>query len=284
MWDGSPGDGRTILLWAEQGLGDTIQFCRYASLVRERGFQVLFHVPGILLNLMQSLQGVEALIAEGEPLPPHDVHCPLMSLPRLFRTTPETVPAETPYLTAHPSYVDKWRKRIAALPGRKVGLYWQGNPHHPWDRHRSVRLEEFAAFGRIAGVSLVSLQQGPGREQLEETTGSLEVVDLGPDFQTIDDLAGAIAHLDAVVSVDTSAAHLGGALAKPTWLLLSEMADWRWLTRSLGTPWYPTVRLSRQKGLGRWDITLNELCLSMADESDLLAARPDHSNREKRGI
>src|SRR5262249_13278284 len=162
-WDGTPAAGRSILAWAEQGLGDAVQFVRYAPLLADRGFRVLVHTPGPLLGLFRSLRGVAGLIAEGEPLPSHDVHCPLMSLPYRLGTTLETVPTDVPYLAADPGRIDNWRVRLDEVPGRKIGVYWQGNPHHPWDRHRSVPLYELEPLARVPGVSLVSLQQGPGR-------------------------------------------------------------------------------------------------------------------------
>jgi len=256
-WDGSSAGGRTILTWAEQGLGDTIQFVRFAPLLRERGFRVLVHTPVPLLGLFRSLRGVDGLVVEGEPLPPHDVQCPLMSLPYRLGTS-ATIPFGVPYIAADPASVEKFRPRLAEVPGLKVGLYWQGNPHHPWDRHRSLPLYELEPLARINGVSLVSLQQGPGREQAVTANRFMAVRDLGQDFEMIDDLAGVIAQLDLVVTVDTAAAHLSAALARPTWVLLSEMTDWRWLLGRPDTPWYPTMRLLRRERLGSWKAVVAE--------------------------
>jgi tetratricopeptide (TPR) repeat protein len=251
-WDGSSGQDRAILVWAEQGLGDVIQFVRYASLLKGRGFRVYLHVPGILHRLMCSLRGVDWLVAEGDTLPPHDLQCPLMSLPYRLGTTLESIPAAVPYLAADPGRQESWKKTLEQVSGRKVGLYWQGNPHHPLDRWRSLPLEQLQALTEVPDVNLVSLQQGPGREQIAGLAKNAEIVNLGEHFKTIDDLAAAIANMDLVVTVDTACAHLAGALSKPVWILLSAIPDWRWLLKRADTPWYPTARLFRQNRLGDW--------------------------------
>ena len=258
IWDSTPGGGRTILLWAEQGLGDTVQFCRYAPLVRELGFRVLLYVPRILVGLLKSLRGVDRLVPEGTEVPAHDVQCPLMSLPDRLGTTIDNVPAGGPYLAADDRYVTKWKDRVAGLGGYRVGLCWQGNPHHLWDRHRSARLWELAPLGRLPGIRLVSLQQGPGRDQVARHP-DLGVLDLGPTFDSVDDLAGAVQLLDLVITVDTATAHMAGALGRPVWVLVAAMADWRWLAGRPDTPWYPTMRLFRQPSVGDWSSPIQAL-------------------------
>jgi tetratricopeptide (TPR) repeat protein len=268
IWDGSAGNGRTILLWAEQGLGDAIQFSRYAFLVQNLGFRVVLHIPHILMQLFRSLGGVDEWVVEGVPPPAHDVHCPLMGLPHRFATTLDTVPATVSYLSPDPDRAGKWAKRLANDTRPSIGLYWQGNPHHPWDRHRSMPLRELAILNKAAAYNLIALQQGPGRDQLRgaNETG---ITDLGREFESVDDLAAVVSQVDLVVTVDTLAAHLAGALGKPTWLLLSTMCDWRWMTGRSDTPWYPNTRIFRQMRLGDWQ----ELVTRIATELPRWTAR-----------
>ena len=162
LWDGSPLEGKTILLWSEQGLGDAIQFARYAPLVKERGGRVVLECLHILTDLFRGTPGVDEVVAEGAPSPPFDVHAPLMSLPHLLGTALDTVPADVPYLVADPQRVALWKQRLAEINGFRVGIVWQGNPFHKWDRHRSVPLWRFAALADVPSVTLVSLQKGPG--------------------------------------------------------------------------------------------------------------------------
>jgi tetratricopeptide (TPR) repeat protein len=256
-WDGSPLEGRTVLLWCEQGLGDAIQFVRYAPLVKARGARVVLECPGFMAPLFSTLAGVDALVAEGAALPEFDVQAPLLSLPGLLGTTLETVPADAPYLHAEPGRVEKWKARLEGLGGFKVGVAWQGNPHHPWDRWRSFPLACLAPLAALEGVRLVSLQKGPGVEQVQALQGRLSVNELddGLDAEggAFLDTAAVITNLDLVVTADTAAAHLAGALGVGTWLALSVVADWRWMCGRDDTPWYPTLRLFRQHALGNWE-------------------------------
>jgi tetratricopeptide (TPR) repeat protein len=253
-WDGTPLRDRTVLLHAEQGLGDVLQFLRYAPLVKERGGRVLVAVPPRLVELASTCPGVDRVVPESGPLPPFDTHVPLMSLPALFKTTFNTVPAAIPYLAAEPDRQGRWRKRLAGVPGFKVGIAWQGNPRHLWDGRRSAPLAAFAPLARVPGVSLVSLQKGPGAEQLREA--GLPVYDLGeeldPGEEAFLDTAAVMRCLDLVVTVDTAVAHLAGGLAVPVWVALATVADWRWLVGRERTPWYPTMRLFRQQVTGDW--------------------------------
>jgi tetratricopeptide (TPR) repeat protein len=254
-WDGSPLEGRTVLLWCEQGLGDAIHFVRYAALVKARGGRVVLECPGFLIPLFSTCPGVDRLVVEGEPPPEYDVQAPLLSLPLLLGTTPETVPAGVPYLSAEPARVGKWKARLEALPGFKVGVIWQGNPHFTWDRWRSFPLADLAPAAAVDGTSLVSLQKGPGVEQLRGLKGQFAVEELdGLDAEggAFLDTAAVMKCLDLVVTADTAAAHLAGALGVPAWVALSAVADWRWMIGREDTPWYPTLRLCRQRTLGDW--------------------------------
>jgi hypothetical protein len=228
------------------------------ALVKQRGSRVALECPGILLPLFQGLAGVDELVAEGTALPPFAVHAPLMSLPGILGTTLANVPAQTPYLSVPTERVEHWRQVLGEYCGPdtvKVGIAWQGNRHHQWDRHRSVPLAHFAPLARVEGVRLISLQKGPGSEQLRAPANRVPVVDLGgePDPATgFLDTAAIIRNLDLVITVDTAVAHLAGALDTPVWVVLSTIVDWRWLREREDTPWYPTMRLFRQEQLGAW--------------------------------
>jgi tetratricopeptide (TPR) repeat protein len=255
-WDGLPLDGKTILLRSEQGLGDTLQFIRYAPVLRGMGARVLVQPQNVLLPLLSRCPGIDQLVAHGAPLPPFDVHAPLLNLPFLLQTTLETVPADVPYLFADPALVERWRLELAPVRGFRVGIAWQGNPAHLWDRQRSVPLAAFEPLARVPGVRLLSLQKGTGTEQLAEVAGRFPVLALGG---TLDGAAGAfmdtaavLRNLDLLVTSDTAIAHLAGGLGVPVWVALSASPDWRWMLEREDSPWYPTMRLFRQKELGQW--------------------------------
>jgi tetratricopeptide (TPR) repeat protein len=255
-WEGEPLAEKTILLWCEQGLGDTIQFVRYAALAKQRVGQVILECPPLLLPLLSSCPGVDQVVAEGSPLPDFDVQAPLLSLPAVCGTTMATVPAEVPYLRVEQQRVEDWRVRLEAESGLRVGVVWRGNPHHPWDRHRSVPLVCLEPLARVEGVRFISLQKGPGREQIAQAIERLTVVDLGEQLDAeggaFVDTAAVMQVLDLVVCVDTAAAHVAGALGVPVWVALSRIADWRWLLERSDTPWYPSMRFFRQSRLGDW--------------------------------
>jgi tetratricopeptide (TPR) repeat protein len=255
-WDGSPLEGRTVLLHAEQGLGDTIQFVRYVPLVRARGGEVIVACPKALQPLLADSPGLRRLAVKDDELPPFDVYAPLLSLPALLGTTLATVPADVPYVHADPALVERWRRELEGIPGFKVGIVWQGSPDYRSDRYRSIPLRHFAPLARVPGVSLLSLQKGPGSEQLREA--GFAVTDLSPRLDETSgpfrDTAAVLRNLDLAVMIDTAAAHLAGALAVPTWLALSSAwADPRWLLDREDSPWYPTLRLFRQQRFGDWD-------------------------------
>ena len=255
-WDGSPLAGRTILLHAEQGLGDTIQFVRYAALLRQQGAgNVLLRCPPSLHRLMGTCRDIHAVFSENA-LPDCDVQLNLLSLPHLLGTTSiERIPANVPYLDSDPALVERWRDRLAALDGNRsslrVGIVWQGSPTHTTDRWRSVSLGQFAPLAEQAGVRLFSLQKGSGIEQLAKMPEL--AVDLGSELVDLADTAAVIRCLDLVISVDTVVAHLAGALGVPVWLALSRVPDWRWLLEREDSPWYPSMRLFRQAELGQWE-------------------------------
>jgi tetratricopeptide (TPR) repeat protein len=257
LWDGSPLEGRTILIHAEQGLGDTLQFIRYAPLVKQRGGTVIVECPTALGQLLAGCTGIDRLIARGAPLPPFDVHAPLLSLPRIFGTTLANVPADVPYLFADAALIEDWRRELSGVAGVKVGIAWQGNRRFPADCMRSIPLTHFTPLAQVDGVRLFSLQKGPGREQLAAVASYLPVIDLADRLDETTggfmDTAAVMKNLDLVITSDTSIAHLAGALGIPVWVALGLGADWRFLVGREDSPWYPTMRLFRQTQMGDWD-------------------------------
>jgi predicted O-linked N-acetylglucosamine transferase (SPINDLY family) len=253
-WDGAPLEGRTILLHAEQGLGDTIQFIRYATLVKERGGTVIVECQRPLHRLLRGCAGVDELIGQGDTLPAFDTHCPLVSLPHVFGISMTTIPAKVPYLFADPALTEHWRRELSGIKGFKVGICWQGNPRHAWDRFRSIPLTEFAPLAGLEGVQLFSLQKGPGAEQIQQATFS--VTDLSSCLDTTSgpfmDTAAVMKNLELIIAADTSVVHLAGALGVPVWIALHSVPDWRWMLEREDSPWYPTARLFRQTGRGDW--------------------------------
>jgi tetratricopeptide (TPR) repeat protein len=262
-WDGSPLEGRTILVHAEQGLGDTIQFARYLPLVQKRGGKILYECPPALQVLFDNFPGVEQLVPAGAPLPPFDVQVPLLSLPFVFGTTLATIPTNIPDLRTDPGRLAFWRNELKPLGGFKVGIVWQGNPNNPGDVRRSLPLARFEALGQVQGIKLLSLQVGAGTEQL--AAAPFPVTDLGTRFNadSLDDLAAVLMNVDLVVTVETAAAHLAGALERPVWNLLAYNPCWRWLLDRLDTPWYPTMRLFRQSRLGEWGDVFEEVTAAL---------------------
>ena len=257
LWDGSPLEGRTILIHTEQGLGDTLQFIRYAPLVKQRGGTVIVECPTALGQLLAGCTGIDRLIARGAPLPSFDVHAPLLSLPRVFGTTLANVPANVPYVVADAALVEYWRSELSSVPGLKIGIAWQGNPRFPADCMRSIPLTHFTPLAQVDGVRLFSLQKGTGREQLPAVASYLPVIDLAHRLDETTggfmDTAAVMKNLDLVVTSDTSIAHLAGALGVPVWVALGFGADWRFLMGREDSPWYPTMRLFRQTRMGDWD-------------------------------
>jgi tetratricopeptide (TPR) repeat protein len=269
-------DGKTILLHAEQGLGDTLQFCRYVALVSKLGAKVVLEVPSPLMRLMTTLDGVDQLIEAGQPLPPFDCHCPLLSLPLAFRTGEASIPATTPYLFAQAEAARAWRERIDAQADRrlKVGLVWAGENRsqvaelRKIDARRSIALERFAPLLDVPNVCFFSLQKGAAASQLPDSAFSGRVVDYTDDLHDFADTAGLVANLDLVISVDTSTAHLAGALDKPVWILNRFDTCWRWLLERSDTPWYPGARLFRQPALGDWDSVMRTTRAALLELSE----------------
>ncbi len=266
-WDGSPLGGRSILLYSEQGLGDTIQFIRYVPLVKERGGRVIVQGHAPLLELLKSMPGIDHLLPGGERPPDFDVHAPLLSLPAIFRDPLDMVPATVPYLHADDKLVEKWRRELAPLNGKKIGIAWQGRPTHRGDKQRSIPLTKFTQLGKLPGVHLISLQKGHGAEQVRNLAGKFPVVDLesrlGDESESFASIAAVMMNLDLVICCDTAIAHLAGALGMPVWVALPLDPDWRWLLEREDSPWYPTVRLFRQQRMGDWETVLERMATAL---------------------
>ncbi|MDE2593420.1 MAG: tetratricopeptide repeat protein [Burkholderiales bacterium] len=265
LWTGDVDlKGRTILLHAEQGLGDTIQFCRYALLLIEQGAHVLLEVQPTLKSLMATLHPDVQVLGRNEgPLPAFDYHCPLMSLPLAFKTMPDSVPAPDAYLRADPQRVQTWSQRLGPRTQPRIGLVWSGNAAHSNDHNRSIALATMLA-ALPKGPQYFCLQRDIRGSDLATLNVHPEVTMLTDALQTMDDTAALIELMDQVISVDTSIAHLAGALGKPTSILLSKMPDWRWLLGRVDTPWYGTTRLYRQNTWGSWAEPLREVVQTLA--------------------
>ncbi|HEV2957814.1 MAG TPA: tetratricopeptide repeat protein, partial [Xanthobacteraceae bacterium] len=253
LWLGEPLHGKTILLHAEQGFGDSLMLLRYAPLVAVRGGRVVIEVPKALVRLARSLGGGGfAVIAEGAPLPAFDLHCPFMSLPLALGTTPESIPARVPYLSPTAEDVRRWKERLGDAAGLKVGIAWAGNPHHRNDQRRSIPLDRFAALFDVPNVRWFSLQVGARAGDLAALPPG-RINDLSPQLADFAETAAAVANLDLVISADTAPAHLAGALGRPVWMLLPFSPDWRWFAERADSPWYPTANLFRQGKPGDWE-------------------------------
>ncbi len=259
LWDGKELNGRTILLHSEQGFGDAIHFSRYISMVIDRGGRVIVQIQKDLIRLLQQVAGVEKWIAKGEAAE-FDVQCPLLSLPGLFGTRVETIPAQKGLLVAEEGGAEIWRGRLEKTPGRmKVGLAWAGNPTHKKDRSRSIPLSRLAPLAKISNIVFHSIQKGEAAKEALEGSTEMRIVDWAGQLGDFADTAGLIANLDLIITVDTAVAHLAGAMGKPVWLMLPFMPDWRWMLGRGDSPWYPSMRLFRQPSRGDWEAVIRQV-------------------------
>jgi hypothetical protein len=264
-WLGEPLEGRRVLLHAEQGLGDSIQFCRYATLVAARGGRPILQVQEPVESILRSLPAVRAGLAETVPFgaaePAFDLESPLMSLPAVFGTTVETVPWPGAYLGVPPEAVAEKRMQFPCVrhdgPSPRVGLAWAGNPRYKGDRQRSMQLATLLLLLRTCGVTFISLQKGPAAAQLSALPGNVFLWDGSSRDRDLAETAALVATLDLVITTDTSIAHLAGAMGKPVWILLPHLADWRWMEQVETTPWYPSARLLRQPVPGDWAVVVD---------------------------
>lgn len=258
-WNGEDLRGRSILIHAEQGLGDTIQFARYLPMVADRGGRITLMCHPELMRLLRGISGIDRLISLQDPPPQFDVHCSLLSLPRVFQTVLQNIPAAVPYLKAEKEL--QFRSRLNTLPaGLKIGLCWAGRKHHI--RGRAIEPELFQSLSQIGNISFISLQKG------ESIKPSLELVDWTTDLRDLADTAALVENLDLVISVDTAVAHLASALGKPVWVFLPHVPDWRWMLEREDSPWYPTMRLFRQTARGDWAGPIGKLVEALKQFKD----------------
>ena len=261
-WSGGALDGRVILLHAEQGMGDNIQFARYASMVAAHGGRVILECQTPLVALFEQLEGVEQVVARDDPLPAFDVHAPLLSLPRIFKTDLDSIPAPGAYLTADAARGEKFAESLDTKR-LNVGIAWAGKPSHRNDRNRSAGIEPFIDLLGTPGVSFHSLQVGSRSADIAATGCAGLIRDHSPNISDFADTAALVAALDLVISVDTSVCHLAGALGKPCWVIIPYTPDWRWLMQREDSPWYPALRLFRQESFGDWPGVFSRLAAAL---------------------
>ena len=258
LWRGDDPAGKTILLHPEQGLGDTLQFCRYAPLLAARGATVVLAAPAELAPVLATLSGVSQLVGTSEPPPRFDLQCPLLSLPLAFGTTLATVPAQIPYLQAPAAKRAAWQQRLGPWRGPRIGLAWAGNPDHGNDRHRTIPLGMIGAM-LPEGASLYCLQRDLRPGDVPALAARPDIAFFGADLADFADTAALAAEMDLVIAVDTAALHLAGALGLPCWGLLPTACDWRWMLGRDDSPWYPTMRLYREAGPDQWEPVLHRV-------------------------
>jgi Flp pilus assembly protein TadD len=270
-WEGQPLEGRTILLWGEQGLGDIIQMIRYSAPLKQQGATVLVECRPILHPLLATASGIDRFVDTAAGQVAFDYYIPLLSLPGAMGTTLDTIPADIPYLSAEPERVERWRRELDSLGAFKVGIAWQGSLGFTGDYYRSIALAEFAPLAECAGVRLVSLQKGHGRQQLPPLAERLRIVDLGASLDegtgAFVDTAAVMKNLDLVITSDTSIAHVAGALGVPVWVALQLAPNWRWHLDRPDCPWYPTMRLFRQSRFGDWSEVFGRIAAALASLS-----------------
>jgi hypothetical protein len=279
-WDGSPLAGRSIMIHTEQGMGDVLQFMRFLPLVKAQAGRLIFACQKAMQPLLRPTACVDHWFPIDEPAAINfDLHAPLLSLPGLLGINETTIPQPIPYVFPDPARIEKWRKPIEDLPGFKVGICWQGSPTFEGDSLRSIPLKHFSPLNQIPSITLVSLQKGVGLEQIEpyHQTVPLKVLDDVDQDAIFVDRAAIMTHLDLIITSDTSIAHLAGALGRPVWVLLFTGCDWRWLTHRTDSPWYPSMRLFRQKSLGDWPGVFQEVAGQL--RVNLMSRQPPNVRR-----
>lgn len=263
-WSGQDLRGRTLLLRAEQGFGDTIQFVRYATWLKRLGARVVLRPQKGLERLARGFAGVDDVLTGDVPNPPFDWYLHPMSLPAVFGTDLTSIPSEGPYLRVDREAREKWQSRLPSNGKLRVGLVWAGSPEHQRDRYRSVKLSALDTLLATPGVAFYSLQKGTPSREIESVASPGRLIDLSADLLDFADTAAVLERLDLLICVDTAVAHVAGALGRPVWMLVSDPADWRWMLDRSDTPWYPSMRIFRQRVRGSWDATIDEIATSLA--------------------
>lgn len=270
LWNGEDIAGQRILVHAEQGLGDTIQFLRYVPLLARLGAHVILECKQELLPLLKDIEGPSEVITFGDPLPQFQWQVPMLSLPRAFKTIHNSIPDAIPYLHADPKLVDQWRERLGPSDGTsRVGLCWAGNPTQAIDQFRSLHLNQLSPLRKVKSVTFYSLQKGYAVEQIKSSPPEFRLIDYSDEFADFSQTAALMMNLDLIVSTCTSVPHLAGALGRPVWTMVPFNCDWRWRISGESTSWYPTMRLFRQEKFGTWDETIERV----ADELSRWAQR-----------
>jgi Flp pilus assembly protein TadD len=267
-WNGEDLSGKTILLYAEQGIGDAVQFVRYASLVKSRGARVVVECHAELVSLFRSIDCVSAVYARSEKGPHFDVACPLLSLPSVFRTRMDTIPNDVPYLRPEAARVARWEKLLEPYKSRlRVGLAWAGNAGHANDRKRSIPFERLAPLASTGGVQFISVQKLENGDARGPNPGVLPLVDWTGELHDFADTAALLSQLDLLITVDTAVAHVAGALGTPVWMMVPFIPDWRWFLHRLDSPWYPSMRLFRQTVRRDWGEVVSDVCSRLQEMS-----------------
>ena len=260
QWVGQNIAGKTLLIHAEQGMGDTFQFIRYAQLLARRGVRVVAELQPEVIDVCRRMPSISLAVVSGEPLPPFDWHCPTMSLPLGFGTNLSNIPSNIPYLDADPERAALWGERLGPAEGNfTIGLVWAGRPTHKNDLNRSMSLALLGPLAELPGVRFVSLQKGDPAKQAETPPPGMLLFEATDHIESFVDTAALISHLDLLISVDTSVAHLAGAMGKPVWVFIPDPPEWRWLENRSDTPWYPTMRLFRRKGQEPWSAVVGQV-------------------------
>ncbi len=272
-WEGEAIPGKTLLIHDEQGYGDTFQFIRMVAWARQRsGARIILQVDPKQLLFARRMNVADEVIVRGALPPPFDCHCQMMDLPMALGLELSDLPGTIPYLSADPERLKKWRRRLADLPRPLVGLCWAGRPEHFNDANRSLNLAQLAPFAS-GDITFISVQKGPRASQAQTPPPGMKIIDFGNEQADFDDTAAIIMESDLLISIDSSPAHLAGALGRPVWLLLPLVPDWRWLTERTDSPWYPAHRLFRQRTPGEWGPVIQDI-------ADALASLRPHASNE----
>lgn len=262
-WDGRAMPGKTLLIYDEQGYGDTFQFLRLVPWAKERsGARVVLEINAESLSLVRRAAGFDDLVERGSLPPAFDMHCELMSLPMALMLSLDDLPGPTPYLHPDPRRVERWRQRLAGLPRPLVALVWAGRPTHPNDANRSLSLAQLAPLAQT-GVGFVAIQKGPAAMQAASPPDGMSILSLSDEINDFEDTAAILCVVDLLISVDSSPVHLAGALGRPVWVMLPKVPDWRWLLERTDTPWYPQMRLFRQEVRTDWNDVVSRMAAEL---------------------